>query len=312
MASKTASLSVEGVGGKTRDEDMDGGGAGSKVSSPASKQAERGDGGGDGAASERTEGKSSESGTVQEGKTSPMRDGVAGTGSTPAERSSRSSSDAAQPIVIEAGGRQSGPNLVQRFVDFVFRVIHTEMDSFFTEHADKFDQDWEDFNQQGETLEQFQEGFDNAPECFMELERLVTEDAEEHKRRMAEMQENLRRQQEEYNAAMKSNDGDSSAPTPKQPLMIFFQPISLEQLMQMVLNMAEYPTFSFMMRMKVQQIKLMKAIREQMEAARRDSQMVVEDIELADERVNNDEDFATTTAAMDSAGGKTSPESNRK
>ena len=27
MASKTASLSVEGVGGKTRDEDMDGGGA---------------------------------------------------------------------------------------------------------------------------------------------------------------------------------------------------------------------------------------------------------------------------------------------
>ena len=48
MASKTASLSVEGVGGKTRDEDMDGGGAGSKVSSPASKQAERGDGGGDG------------------------------------------------------------------------------------------------------------------------------------------------------------------------------------------------------------------------------------------------------------------------
>ena len=66
MASKTASLSVEGVGGKMRDEDMDGGGAGSKVSSPASKQAERGDGGGDGAASERTEGKSSESGTVQE------------------------------------------------------------------------------------------------------------------------------------------------------------------------------------------------------------------------------------------------------
>ena len=40
--------------------------------------------------------------------------------------------------------------------------------------------------------------------------------------------------------------------------------------------------------------------------------MVVEDIELADERVNNDEDFAPTTAAMDSAGGKTSPESNRK
>ena len=41
--------------------------------------------------------------------------------------------------------------------------------------------------------------------------------------------------------------------------MIFSSPS--EQLM--VLNMAEYPTFSFMMRMKVQ-VKLMKAIREQM------------------------------------------------
>lgn len=155
MASKTGSLSVEGVGGKTRDEERerDGGGAGSKVSSPASKHADRGDGDGGGAASGVMESKSSESDAVQEGKTSPSRDGAAGTGSTPADRSS---SDAAGPIVVEAGGRQSGPNLVQRFVDFVFRVIHTEMDSFFTEHANKFDQDWEDFNQQGETLEQFQ------------------------------------------------------------------------------------------------------------------------------------------------------------
>ena len=45
---------------------------------------------------------------------------------------------------------------VASIVDFVFRVIHTEMDSFFTEHSVKFDQDWEDFSQQGETLEQFQ------------------------------------------------------------------------------------------------------------------------------------------------------------
>ena len=145
----------------------------------------------------------------------------------------------------------------------------------------------------------------------MELERLVTEDAEEHKRRMAEMQENLKRQQEEYNAAMKSGDESSDKPAAKQPLMIFFQPISLEQLMQMVLNMAEYPTFSFMMRMKVQQIKLMKAIREQMAAAHQNTHMEVEDIELVDTS-ENDADFAVTTAAMDSAGGKSSPESNRK
>ena len=100
--------------------------------------------------------------------------------------------------------------------------------------------------------------------------------------------------------------------------MIFFQPISLEQLMQMVLNMAEYPTFSFMMRMKVQQVKLMKAIREQMAAHTADARMQVEDIEMIDDI--NDDDFATTTDRMDSmdtggdAGGKSSPEggSSRK
>ena len=57
----------------------------------------------------------------------------------------------------------------------------------------------------------------------------------------------------------------------------------------------------------------MKAIREQMEAAHRNTHMEVEDIELVEENpLNNDADFATTTAAMDSAGGKSSPESNRK
>jgi hypothetical protein len=157
MASKTAALSVEGVGGKTSDN-----GGGSKVSSPSSKQADRGDepSGGGADPDAGGEGKSSDSGTAQEGKTSPARDGAAGTGATPAEESAASSGGgeaaAAAPIIIEAGGRRTGPNLVQRFVDFVFRVIHTEMDSFFTEHANKFDQDWEDFNQQGETLEQFQ------------------------------------------------------------------------------------------------------------------------------------------------------------
>ena len=90
-----------------------------------------------------------------------------------------------------------------------------------------------------------------------------------------------------------------------------------------VLNMAEYPTFSFMMRMKVQQVKLMKAIREQMaqhtrdiENARENARMEIQDIELIDEE--NDDDFATTTDRMDAMDdtneGKSSPEagSNRK
>ena len=247
------------------------------------------------------------------------------------------------PIIIEAGGRRGGPNLVQRFVDYVFRVIHTEMDDFFTRNATLFDQDWDDFNQAGETLEQYNvfkryeelldvhltrfaenEKFDDAADCFVELQRLVTEDAEEHKKRMEEMQEQLKKAQEKATNASGGGGKNGEEEAKPQPLMIFFQPISLEQLMQMVLNMAEYPTFSFMMRMKVQQVKLMKAIREQMAAhtnsARSSnnadaSRMEVQDIELI-----NDEDFDTTTDRMNEldaasdAGGKSSPEagSNRK
>ena len=147
MASKTSSLSVEGVGSKSGD-DHD---AGSKVSSPSSKEADSSDRITSSRVSAGT--KSSEaSDAAQEGKSSPARD-AAGSGST---SSGGRSSSQATPIIVEAGGRREGPNLVQRFVDFVFRVIHTEMDSFFTEQATKFDQDWEDFNQQGETLEQYQ------------------------------------------------------------------------------------------------------------------------------------------------------------
>jgi hypothetical protein len=310
-------------GGKTSDDADEG--KTSPPTSPSSKEAdivESTSGGSD----EGVGGKTGED-ADNEGKTSPSRGSTGGT----TEQA---------PIIIEAGGRRGGPNLVQRFVDYVFRVIHTEMDEFFTRNANLFDQDWDDFNQQGETLEQYNvfkryeelldvhltkfaksEKFHNAADCFVELERLVTEDAEEHRKRMEEMQEKLKQAQERReNASSGGGKSGEQEDNPPQPLMIFFQPISLEQLMQMVLNMAEYPTFSFMMRMKVQQVKLMKAIREQMAAHStsnaREGRMEVQDIELVDEG----DDFEGTTERMNDldvagdAGGKSSPESgsNRK
>ena len=201
-------------------------------------------------------GKTSEN--ENEGKTSSSSSSAAGGGT--------GGTDDALPIVIEAGGRakQGGPNLVQRFVDFVFRVIHTEMDEFFTRNADLFDQDWDDFNQQGETLEQYnvfkryeelldthlsrfaeKESYDSAVECFQELERLVKEDAEEHKRRMEELQETIKKRQEEARRIKEGGAGGKEGEDPSQipaaqPLMMFFQPISLEQLMQMVSFLSLY------------------------------------------------------------------------
>ena len=64
-----------------------------------------------------------------------------------------------------------GPNLVQRFVDYAFRMIHTKMDDFFTENMKEFDQDWDNYLQQGETLEQY--------ELFKRYENLLDENLTE-------------------------------------------------------------------------------------------------------------------------------------
>jgi len=44
--------------------------------------------------------------------------------------------------------------------------------------------------------------------------------------------------------------------------MVFFQPTTLEQLVEMVMNLGEYQTFSMMMRMKVQQKRVLKLLME--------------------------------------------------
>ena len=50
-------------------------------------------------------------------------------------------------------------------------MLHTKMDSFFERHAAKFDQEWDDYLQSGETLEQY--------EIFKEYEELLDENLTE-------------------------------------------------------------------------------------------------------------------------------------
>jgi hypothetical protein len=45
--------------------------------------------------------------------------------------------------------RIKGTKLVHKLVEFSYRILHTEMDGFFTENADKFDQEWDDVRQKG-------------------------------------------------------------------------------------------------------------------------------------------------------------------
>ena len=74
------------------------------------------------------------------------------------------------------------------------------MNDFFQENCSKFEQDYDDYQKQGETLEQYaayqeyrgrleeslsnfvqKENFDDDEECMAEIQRLVKEDLERHK-----------------------------------------------------------------------------------------------------------------------------------
>jgi hypothetical protein len=212
-----------------------------------------------------------------------------------------------------------GNRLVHRLVEFAYRVLHTEMDTFFKDNCDKFDQDWDEVRQKGETLEQYEifknyekemakhldkfaanEGYDSTKKCFDIINTSVADDLLKHKEQMAKLTEQIKKAQKQWakqnkklmrahekakkkQEAKGSGDGDGAKEEDEEeteeevsssededkdddgkktppPMVLFFQPITLEELVNMVLNLAEYPTFSMMMRMKAQQIKVRGAV----------------------------------------------------
>ena len=42
-----------------------------------------------------------------------------------------------------------GTKLVHSLVEFSYRILHTELDGFFTENCSKFDQDWDEVRNSG-------------------------------------------------------------------------------------------------------------------------------------------------------------------
>ena len=193
------------------------------------------------------------------------------------------------------------------------------MREFFSENCSKFEQDFDNYQKQGETLEQYacyqeykkrledllsrfvqDENFDDEEECMFEIQRLVKEDLERHKEEMKKMMKALKKAQKRAMKAIKraqlaaegnlndlesesDQDGDDSEDSDDAdqkngdaegkgedgggsgrvpPMMVFFSPTTLEQLVEMVMNLGEYQTFSMMMRMKVQQNRVMKLLME--------------------------------------------------
>lgn len=145
---------------------------------------------------------------------------------------------------------------------------------------------------QGETLEQYavfreyeqqlelhfesfvaSRGFASAADCFAAIDRTVAEDAARQKREVEALQQRLQEMQRELAAAAQREVGSASqaesggegstgadgvpggaAPTAAMPLLLFAQPIGAKEMMEQALTLAEYPTFSGLMRKKARQV----------------------------------------------------------
>lgn len=220
----------------------------------------------------------------------------------------------------EDGSREdSGRSLVMHMCEFAFKVLNDEMDEFFEENVDSFEQEDDELSSgRGETLEQYnvfkkyeselerrfdsfalKEGFPNSKACFDAVKDAVVADSVAQREMMEKLMQRLRDAQislqnqnaiengEDKAEAKESRVARASSKQEKKskkgddeddedegregqmdmaPLMMFFQPISLENLVQTTLSIADYRTFSYIMRMKVKQIKLFRVIEKKVKA----------------------------------------------
>ena len=155
------------------------------------------------------------------------------------------------------------------------------------------------------------EGFGSARECFDTIQSAVAEDVIRQKKHMEALEEQLKQFQASWaerqvaaedkagnsaaegkdaedqaegkdgGAESKSGGGGRQAAEPDgPPLLLFCQPISLESLVQSMLSISEYQTFSMIMRMKVQQHKILREMEAQAQRLIEDAERRKEDLEL--------------------------------
>ena len=221
----------------------------------------------------------------------------------------------------QSSGESAGRGLVMRMCEYAFKVLNEDMDDFFDEHVDAFEQDEDDLSTgRGETLQQYdifkkyeaalelkfdsfatKEGFSSSYECFGAVKDAVAADILSHKQMMEQLSQRLRNAQKQWQSAHQNSavDDDDDASEKKEtdgakeskavfkltekassdenkdeelenetetddtspkmiPIMLFFQPVSLESLLETTLSIADYRAFSYIMRMKVKQKRMMR------------------------------------------------------
>lgn len=194
-------------------------------------------------------------------------------------------------LVLGGGGDDGAPELlVHRLCKFALKTINSDMGYLFDKFVPVFDQDMSELHQQGQTHQQYaayqeyvgvleqhlvnfvqQEGYGGGDAAaFLALMR----------QQVAEDAANVELQFKKTWEAMKNQLGDISELGPDgdefmQQLREFYKPPSVDDLMQTVLNMTEYETFSQLMRRKVEKVRIMR------EMQRRKDEMMQGEMGLA-------------------------------
>jgi hypothetical protein len=163
--------------------------------------------------------------------------------------------------------------LTHRLCRFALKTINEDMSIVFDKFVPVFDQDARELQQQGETHAQYAaykeyldileqrlvqfaagEGYGggNAQEFLAALRQNVAEDKANAERQFQRTWQALKEQFSQVDGL--GEDADEML----NQLREFYRPPTVEDLMQTVLNMMEYDTFSHLMRAKVHKVKLVQ------------------------------------------------------
>jgi len=165
--------------------------------------------------------------------------------------------------------------VAHRFCAFALRTLNEDMDPLFEKFMPIFDQDVKEFVQQGETHEQYaayreyvasleehasnfalQEGYSpgDAGSFLSELQRAIEEDKVRAEKQVEAFLVHMEQQR-------RMRLGPEAPPMEQGEVDLMkalFRPQTVEDMMEMLLHMTEYTSFSSLMRAKVQQKKFIR------------------------------------------------------
>jgi len=166
-------------------------------------------------------------------------------------------------------------SLAHRFCAFALKTLNEDMDPVFTKHMAVFDQSRQEFEQQGETHEQYaaytdylatleahilnfalEQGYNpgDGGTFLAQMQQAIDEDKARAEKQVEVFLENMQRQRNQMLGPDAPPIDESELRMVKQ----LFKPQTVDDMMQMILHMTEYTAFSSLMRAKVQQQKFIE------------------------------------------------------